>query len=193
MPNIDVSKLTPYVITLDRNSPKVDIGVMKNHGVVGALIEAGYLFTATHTRLSTNTDWYRNPHLIDQIKAVEEQDLDYGLYFYARARNSSEVNEEIDGISVIIRNHYLKLGVWIVPNLTNNISTNDALLDLYYKKLSEFGISGRIGLYCNRDFLKNKITWSRHYLKWYLWLVDHVDDVSTLDKLLTPEVFDVEI
>lgn len=188
--SISVSSLTPYVITLDNNSQFVDLSVIKQHGVVGAFIDAGHLFTPTHIKLNSNTDWVRNPYMTSQIQAVKDADLKLGLFFHARATNIVQVKEEINGVDNIIRNNYVDFGVWLVPELTLDTETNDLLLDTYYTELSKLGVTERIGLYCTRSFL-NQITWKHHCVNWYLWLVDHVNDVSVLDELLDPEFFDV--
>lgn len=190
--SIDASKLTPYVITLDSNSPSVDLSVLKQHGVVGAFVDAGHLFTSNHTKLDINTDWFRNKNMSEQIKAVKNANLKLGLFFYARATTQTQVKEEINGVDNIIRNNFVDLGVWLVPNLTNSIGTNDMLLNTYYSELSKLGVTDKIGLYCTRSFLK-QITWSRHCINWYLWLVDHVSDTSVLDELLDPDFFNVEV
>lgn len=190
--NIDASKLTPYIITLDNSSPAVDLSELKKIGVVGAFVDAGYLYTQTHTRLALNSNWIRNKSMTDQIKAVKAADLKLGLFFYARASTIAQVKEEIDGVDNIIRNNYVDLGVWLVPSLTSDIATNDRLLNAYYSELSKLGVTDRIGLYCNKYFLK-QITWKDQCLNWYLWLVDHVNDISVLGGLLDPEFFNVEV
>ena len=191
MIDINVRKLKPYLITLDENSPEVDMKSMKDSGVVGALICAGHLFTANHVRLDVKANWFRNPKMTSQIKLAKEFDLDFGLYFYARAQSKYNVEDEIKGISNIIRNNYASLGVWLVPDLTANKSINDSLLDTYYKELQKLGVTERVGIYCTRSFL-SKITWTNHCNRWYLWLVEHVDDMSVLDTVLDPEFFNVE-
>lgn len=177
--------LTPYIITLDRNSPVVDLNVMKQHGVVGALIEIGFLYApVTHEKKGT----LHNPQLMKQINAVKDAGLDFGLFYYARARSSAEVHSEVSDMSSIIQLNYATLGIWLKPD--SNVS--DRLLDVYYDELGKLGVTSRIGLYCEKSYL-SKINWNRHYFEWYLWLIDPVQNLSELDGILDPEFFNIEV
>lgn len=185
MSSINVQNLTPYIVTLDRNSPSVSYDVLKNSGVVGLMIEIGYLFTPiTHLKQGT----LHNPKLMSQINFAKENSLDYGFIYYGRAQTKDDVKAEVADMSAIIRLNYAKLGIWIKPDST----VTDALLDVYYDELEKLHVTDRVGLYCERSYL-NKIKWSKHYLNWYLWLIEPVKNISELDELLTPEFFDVEL
>lgn len=184
---IDYTKLKPYVITLDRNAPEVKYDKMIDAGVVGAVLEGGYLYSSQHQVVK-----FRNPNIRKQVEAVAKAGLKYGMYMIGRARNIAEVNAEMDEFSSLLRVTAPKLGVWIQLQLTTTSQQfNDKLITRYKERLYTLGFKGQIGFYTTETQLK-KITWSKHQDDWALWIIDHVDSLDELDSLLDPEFFDME-
>lgn len=180
---INEEVLDPYIITLDRNSPAVNLTRLKDIGVVGAMLEAGYLFNSIHSRVR-----FQNPKLEAQVQACIEADIPYAMYFDARARNVAEAKEEMYQLSFPIRIYPPALGVWAHLCLPGSTVTNNRIIDAYAAELTRLGLKGRMGFYVTRNELK-QISWDKYYEEWYLWLNDHIDDISQLDQLLTPQFF----
>lgn len=176
-----------YVITQDRNSPDIDFKKMSENNVGGVIIEAGYLFNAAHVK-----QYYRNPKIDTQCKAASAANMPFGLYAISKARSETEAREELYELSFCIRKYPPMIGMWIEFNLAKSKSQNDKIVEYYKKELTRLGLKDSIGIMANTTELKN-ISWSdKHYKDWSLWLVDHVDSVSTIEALLTPDLFVVE-
>lgn len=182
--DVDYTKLTPYVVTVDRNVGTIDYGRLKNIRVSGVVLEAGYLYDNIHLQVSS----FMNPKLQAQIQAVENADLSYGFFFYGRARNTDEAALEIKELSTIVRVHPPKLGIWIVLNLVRSQEVNNMIVDRYYDELVKLGFQNQVGFYVTPSQLK-MVDWSKYQETWFLWLVDSVESTSELDTLLTPDFF----
>lgn len=181
---INYEVLDPYLITLDRTSPDgINFSRLKDIGVVGVLIEAGYLYNSIHSEVTFNS-----PKLESQVQACIDADLPFGLYFDAKARNTTEAKNEMYRLSFPIRIYPPALGVWIHPKLPGSKVTNSNIIDTYYKELTRLGLQDRVGFYCTRTEL-NSIDWDKYQDTWYLWLNDHIDTVSDLETLLVPQFF----
>lgn len=184
--SIDHTLLKPYVLTVDRNSAELTYTYLQNKGVSGVVIEAGYLYTSSHTKVTP----FRSPKVEQQIKAVSEAGLPFGFYFNAAAKNAAEARAEIYELSFIIRRWPPKLGVWITHDFKLSSINNTIVLDEYYERLVALGLISAIGLYVTSDQL-SRIDWKTHQNRWFLWIKKHVDDLSEVDSLLQPEFFDV--
>ena len=187
--SIDYKKLNPYVITIDRNTDinKIDIDLLKENGVIGFLVEGGYLFSGNHIKM----DYFRNPKIVEQMDFIEENKIPFGLYMNARARTLEDVDEEIYEFSFLIRKYPPMFGAWLILNLSGSKSTNGVLIKRYQKLLERLGLKGKIGFYVTEEQL-NQIDWEEFQNDWYLWIVKPIDDVSEIDKLLEPEFFDMD-
>lgn len=181
---VNTDQINPFVITVDRNSPIVNYSLYSNVGVVGTMIEAGYLYDAVHIRQGR----FNNPKFRDQVLQSLEATVPYGMYMIARAWTEEEAKEEIYQLSFLVREYTPILGVWLVLSLAKSTYLNNLIVDTYYNELIRLGLKNRIGFYVNRTQL-NKITWSDYQNDWYLWLVDHVSTMIGVDELLTPEFF----
>lgn len=180
---IDYNYLDPYIITISRNTGKLDYPKLKEYGVIGTLIEAGKLFDDIHQIVS-----FRNPKLEEQCQAASQYDIPFGLYMDARARSVQEAEAELYQLSFCIREYPPALGMWFHLQLIMSTSTNNKIVDRYYDEMVRVGLKDRIGFYVTPDELK-QISWKDYYDKWYLWVVDHVDDLTDIDQLLTPQFF----
>lgn len=181
---INYEVLDPYLITLDRTSPdSINFSRLKDIGVVGVLIEAGYLYNSIHNEVTFNS-----PKLQSQVQACIEADLPFGLYFDAKARNTTEAKNEMYRLSFPIRLYPPALGLWIHPLLSGSKVTNSNIIDIYYEELTRLGLQDKVGFYCTRTELKT-IDWDKYQDTWYLWLNDHIDTVSDIETLLVPQFF----
>ena len=189
--NIDITKINPYVITINRNVTNINYKAIKDFGVVGVIVEAGYLYDFRHHKL----DRYVNPNLVSQIDEIRKNTLPFGFYAITRAKTVAESNSELDNLVTLLRIHSPILGVWIQIDFPESQikSTNDSILDNYKKVLTSdrVGFQGSIGIYCSEKQLK-RISWDKHCNDWYLWLERPVSDVNNIQKLLTPETFKVD-
>lgn len=180
--------LQPYVITLQTSSPQaIDWAAMKSYRVSGAIIDAGRLFSSTHVRQST----FMNPKLPRWVEDITQAGLLYGFYFHGCATNRYEAQDEIYELSYIVRNWPASLGVWVKPEFTTTVVTNNMILNVYRDKLFELGLDNAIGIYTDRSTM-NRFTWADHQDDWLLWLVDHCSSVDEFDTMLTPDFFRFE-
>lgn len=176
-----------YIVTLDRNSPTVNYTTLKNNNVAGVIIEAGYLYTASHM-----TQYYRNPKLNEQCISASQADMPFGLYCTSKARSIDEAKDELYQLSFCIRKYPPMIGMWVDFQLVRSKSVNDSIVDYYKDYLIKLGLKGDIGIIATPDQLNN-ISWSdKHCEDWSLWLVDHVDSTSEIEGLLTPDMFVVD-
>lgn len=180
---INYEYLDPYIITIGRNTGKLDYKGLKEYGVVGELIEAGKLYDDVHQEV-----YFRNPKLKQQCEEASNEDLPFGLYMDARARSVQEAEKELYQLSFCIREYPPALGMWFHLQLIMSVETNNKIVDRYYKEMIRLGLKDRIGFYVTRDELK-QITWDDYYEDWYLWLVDYVQNIDELDQLMTPQFF----
>lgn len=59
------------------------------------------------------------------------------------------------------------------------------------EELTYLGLQASIGIICDRKFL-DKFDWEKFQDQFYLYLVDHVDDMDKVESVLTPEFFDID-
>ena len=161
----------------------VNYSVMKQHRVIGVLIEAGSLYSIAHTE-----QHYQSPSLKSQVAAAIQHNMPYGLYATVRSRSVTEAKKELYELSLIIRTYLPLLGVWLQIQFTSGVSTNDSIMDEYYRQLVDIGMQGQIGVYASRNQL-NKITWDNYCNEIFLLLDEHVDSMNDINQLLTPEFF----
>lgn len=176
-------QLDPYIITINRKVKSIDFKKLKELGVIGVVVELGYLFDSTHSKVE-----FRNPNLIKQIKMTQDENLLYGMYFNGRARTLQEAKEEMYEVYIAVKSFHPNLGFWVVPSFTSNKTKNDEILKLYKDTFEELGLKGQIGLYTKREELK-KIDWEKDSEDWLLWIDDHIDAFSNITELLTPMFF----
>lgn len=186
---VNYEEIDPYIVTLSRKS-MVKYASLKDNGVFGAVVEAGY-YMQTNGLIASK---FENPNLAKQISNLDKAEIPYGLYMTCRARNSIEAKAEMYAFSFPIRRFSPKLGVWLKLEISNKNNVNTPILKEYRKQLTRLGFKGKMGIICNRDFVSH-IEWdtkSKFKDDFYLWLVDHVKDTSEFTKLLDPEFFDID-
>lgn len=182
----DPSQIHAYIVSVDRNTSSVNVDKLKDLQVVGLYAEAGYLYDTSHLLMNT----YVSPKLDSQIKAAKEADIQYGLIPIVRARNVQEAANELKWLRIYIQKYVPPLGVWLQLELAGSVATNDMIIAKYQEILWRSGLKNKIGLYCTRGQL-GKISWDKWQESFYLWLIDHVSDISETEQLLTPEFFDL--
>lgn len=180
---VDSDKINQFIVTVDRNVVDVDYKALKSLGVIGVILEAGYLYNSSHKQQP-----YRNPNLSAQVQSVESAGLYYGLYSDVKSRSIDEASEELYHLSLCVRKHPPLLGMWLRLKMNNNKLVNNQIVDEYYKQLVKLGLKDNIGFYVTRSEL-SKIDWSKHKDSWYLWINDHVESLDNLNQLLTPQFF----
>lgn len=182
---LDYSKITPYIATIDRNTSELSASELKASGVIALMIEAGCLYDVIHMPV----DNYRNPKLESQVRWARDNNIPYALYADVRSRSVGEAELELKQLKLCVQKYVPPLGVWLTLNFIGTDTViNDAILSKYKQVLESAGLTGKIGLYVNYKQLRT-ITWSKWCDSMYLWLVDHVDDLSDIQQLLTPEFF----
>lgn len=176
-------QIDPYVITINRKVKSVDFKKIKELGVIGIVVELGFLFDSTHSKVE-----FRNPNLVHQIKMIQDENLLYGMYFNGRARTIKEAKEEMYEVYLAVKSFHPNLGFWLVPSFTGNKTKNDEILNFYKETLEELGLKGQIGIYTKREELK-KIDWEKDSEDWLLWIDDHIDAFNNITEILTPMFF----
>lgn len=187
---IDVKSFTPYIATFTRESPdmdKVDLKAMKKAGVFGCMVEAGKLFTSNHTKYSN----FRSPKAYDQVKAILDSGMKHAYYMKARARNASEVRDEMNELYYMVAKYPPALGMWLRLDLTSSVKTNNKLIEEYQVRLIDMGLKNKIGFYVTSKELK-QITWDNFVDDWLLWVIKHVSDLNSIDGLMDPAFFDMD-
>lgn len=185
---IDYSKFTPYVVMLDRNSRDVPYIKLRRNKVSSALVEAGYLFTGNHKKVSN----FENPQLKSQILNLKALELPYGMFMTARAKTIEEAKEEIYQMSFPLRRYTPLMGAWLRINLTDNKSLNNKIMRIYAEQLARLGFGNKMGIICDLDTL-TQFDWNTYKEMFFLDLVDHVKDTNSLNTLLDPAFFDVDL
>ncbi|MCM1226428.1 MAG: NlpC/P60 family protein [Clostridium sp.] len=180
----DYKDIDCFIITLDRNSGKVDYDKLKEIGVIGAMIEEGGLYDVTHKEKEV----YVSPKLDSQVREAVKHEITYGLYADVRARTIEEANKELSMLRIYASKYTPPLGIWLTLNLSKSKTVNDKIIARYKEVLENAGFYGKMGFYVTRDQLE-KITWSKWKDSFLLLLIDHVSDISEIEKILTPEFF----
>lgn len=182
---IDYTALKPYIISIDRTTRStLNLNdLIENHGVIGAMIEAGRGVEYTT---------FRNPRCYDQVRACIDAGLPFGYTMKSDARSTKDAESEMENLTYILRKYAPKLGMWIeLPNYRKFNSKTDEILKVYFKNLVRLGLKNKIGIRCKRDQLE-KFTWKEFQEDWYLWLIDPVTDAEEVNQLLDPEFFDTD-
>ena len=183
---VNYHALTPYIATITRKTTQIDWDTWKSIGVSGIVVEAGSLYNEIHMEVP-----YENPNLKSQVKFFNDNRIPYGLYAEVRARSVEEAQKELVGLKRVLRKYQPRLGIWLHLNLSKPLLINDAIIAEYETALTEWGWSGRIGIYANKQQIEN-ISWkSRWCNTMYLWIDDHIKSLSYIDQLLTPSFFSV--
>lgn len=185
---INYDQITPYIVTLSRNVTGFDSAKFKKFGGVGVVIEAGYLFDSSHTRVSKT----RNPNIAKQADFIANSDLGFGMYWTARARTVEEVDEEMDELSYLIYKYPPNIGMWLKLDLTRTKAINDSIIKQYQKRLVNLGLKGKIGFY-NKQSQLSKISWKDFCKDWLFWDTNHVAelDLNNIKENITPAMFEV--
>lgn len=182
---VDYSKLTPYIATIDRYTTSVNMAKLKNMGVCGVMIEAGYLYDAAH-----NTVTFNSPRLAKQVLQCQAAEMPWAFYMTARARNVQEAQEEMYYFSFPIRKYPPTLGAWLKIDLVKSVAINNLIIDKYYEELIRLGMVGKIGFYVT-DAQLTRFTWSKYSDEWLLWLNRHASTMIDLEEQVTPAFFKV--
>lgn len=183
----DNDTFTPYIVTVSRStSDSFSYADLKQNQVSGVILEAGYMFDEIHIK----QQHFENPRLRYQMTNVQNCGLPHGFYMIGRARTVAEAKDEMYWFSFPIRRYPPSLGVWIQLDLSGTKSENNKIIDEYYKCLYRLGFRNKMGFIADRGHLK-KIDWDKYQDFWYLWLIQHVKDLSELENAETPEFFDL--
>lgn len=181
---IDPENFNPYMITINRSTGNVNYSALQKIGVVGALVEAGYLYDSAHREQRQ----YRNPKLHDQMAALQKAKMPAALYAISRAHTTQEAKKEVYELSFWIRRYTPLLGVWLSLSLTKSKSVNNKIVDVYYEEFVRLGLKGQIGFYVTRSQLA-QIDWEKYSEEWFLWLISPASSATIADDLLTPQFF----
>lgn len=190
-PSLDIQtdKLTPYIATiLAGHNPKVNYKKLKKAQVSGMMFYAGSLFDPDHSKKSA----YVNGCLDSQVKQCREGGLPFALYVKVRARNVIEADAECRALYYVVSHYPPALGLWLALDTGATIkSVNDDILEVYYRYLYKWGLGAKCGLYVTQKQL-DTITWDSFKDRFYLWMISSMEVSEIEDKLLQPEMFEVD-
>ena len=167
---------------------KLNFSKLKKEDVVGAMVEAGYYMNSKRQITSR----FRNPNIDSQVRTLNKNKILYGLYTYSRANSVVEARKELEELEYVLDQYPPILGIWVRIQLHGKTkAVNDKILDEYRSKLVEYGLKSKIGIIANKSEL-NSIHWKNHKNNWFLWYIQRVKDIDTVDdQLLTPTFFDI--
>lgn len=187
------ASFTPYIAKLPPTEIKVDYSALIGSRVSGMMFCAGWLYDSYYPNHVPRHE-YVNPHLQQQVVECQGADLPFALYAIVRAKSRIEADRECRALYYVISKYPPKLGLWLSLDMHNQKALNEEILDCYYSYIVQWGLINRCGLYVDKSAL-NQITWDKYQNKFYLWLIDHVEQ-STLntinDRVLTSDFFEVE-
>lgn len=183
---INTAVMRPFVATLSPQfNNTLDYTKIRQARISAMAFYGGALFDVSHMQRT-----YENPHLAKLTTDCNNANMPFMLYVITRARSVKEADDECQALYYVISQFPPELGLWIKIETNNSTSTNDDIIELYYKYAEKWGIKSKIGLYLDYDRL-SCITWTQFQDRFYLWLVAP-KDVSTIDdELLQPELFEV--
>ena len=183
---INASATLPFIASLPPSATESPNYASLKAARVGAMMFfGGELFNNYHSKKV-----YMNPSLDRLVKQCNEAGMPYGLYVNVRARNEIEADEECRALYYVVAHCPPILGVWLSIQAMNTVSTNDSILEVYYKYLTKWGLGQRCGLYVDEYQLAN-ISWYNFQDRFYLWMIKSLDASEVDDELLDPEMFEV--
>lgn len=184
---LNADTMTPYIAIFGSEYQKVNYDKLRKSKVAGVMFWAGGVYSDTRIKRTS----FINPNLGKMVSDCTKANMPYALYWDARSRTHIEADAECKSLYYIVAKYPPKLGLWIHLDSTMSKLINDDILNLYYRKITEWGLKDKCGLYITPTQL-NRITWSRFEDKYYLWLIDHNIDIKTIDnQILQPELFEV--
>jgi len=183
-----VDKLNPYIVCVDPSVAKVNYDKLITAKVVGAIFYAGSLYSEGS---KTPKDVYQSSRLKTQLTELDGK-MPFGLYCDVRAWDVKSAKLECKQLYYVISNYPPKLGIWLNLHFGGSVSTNDEVLETYYRYLTEWGLKSKCGLYCDRTQL-GRVSWASNFCRKYsLWLIDHTAGVVTdIGATLSPSSFKV--
>lgn len=183
--NIQRNAMHPYIAYIGSRVSSIDYQKLYDNQVIGVLLYAGRKFNDLHEPMP-----YVSSNLKTQVQQADNANMPYGLVASVRAKNTAEAKIELSDLYKVFSKYRPELGLWLELETTVDKNTNDDILACYYKSFEKWGIADRCGLYLTRSQL-SKITWSKFEQYFLLSLVDHVNDVSKLDEVLTINYFNI--
>lgn len=188
---IDESQVNPFIVTIDPSLTSIDFESLKFLRVSGAMLYAGQKFNAgTYTRRSV----FRAPNLKKQVELCQNSNILFALYTNVLARNISEAKEELQQLYYTASRYPPGLGLWLALKFKNqNKITNNAILEEYYKRLTEYGLMNGCGLYVTEPQLES-IDWDTFKDRFQLWLIKDCKTKQEADSVgiqVEPDFFKI--
>ena len=174
--DLNVEAISPYVIKVPDTDKTFDANKFRNGQVCGVLLSAGYLYSkSAHLEMSS----YISPNLASQTKCADEANMPYALLAEVRSRSVGEAQKECSKLYYVCAAHVPEMSLWLHLDFpsSNSKSTNNKILDYYYKECSKWGFKNTLGVYVDKDELK-RVDWEKYSDKMFLWKVDHTLDVD---------------
>jgi len=178
----------PFIISIDQNTPDLDVEKLKDFDVIGACIDMGSFYTVNHLEAKV----FRNPKLDKQYKMFKDAGMTIGLSTHIRAKTEAEILKELYEIRLAVLKYPPDMGLWLIPSFhTTNKKANDKLVKSYYDALLKLGFYDQVGFYCKKEELE-KFNWKDVCEEWYWWMDRHLKSVDNIHNLPTPDFFRYE-
>lgn len=181
---IAVGNIKPYMITVTPGTLGVNYQRMRTFGVVGTMFWAGSRFDGRHSVRAT----YMNSSLKNQVAEANHDEMPYALYATVRANTEQEAKDECYWLYFVISKYPPKLGLWLELDLSGTPQSRQKVIDVYYKNILKWGLKDKCGFYATRDQLM-RLGYKEYLDRFSVWLISPMDDLSSLDSLLTPAIF----
>lgn len=184
---IETKNMRPFVATIPQGTnPNIDYIKLKAARVSAMMFFGGELYDSGHKQKT-----YINPYLESQVSKCNDAGLFYALYVNVKARTVIEADAECRTLYYVISQFSPALGLWLSIQSDQSVEVNNAILEVYYKYINQWGLKARCGLYVTPTQL-SKITWNSFKDRFYLWMIDDSVDVTSLgNKILQPSLFEV--
>lgn len=184
---INTEVMRPFVATFSETYNKsVNYQKLKDAKVSAVMFYGGQLYTAIRIKQKV----YTNPYLANLVQDCKDNGMPYSLYVHVRARNEIEADEECRTLYYMVSRFLPPLGLWLSLDLGGDKDMNNKILEVYYRYLDKWGLTGRCGLYVTPEQLA-RITWTTFQDRFYLWEIASLDVTTVDDELLQPEMFEV--
>lgn len=177
---INVEALSPYVIGVPSSAKTFDGDMFKDSQVCGVMLSAGYLYASkTHSK----RQHYVATNLKAQSECADSYGLPYALCAEVRAHTVAEAKLECEQLYYVVSAYPPRMSLWLHLDMNQSTEVNERIVDYYYEECGSWGFQTRLGIYVTDDELQ-QITWDNYYEKFFLWKVDHDQEVDEWVKVL---------
>lgn len=185
---INLEAIKPYVAFLDKGQLKVDFESLRTMGVVGIMVDAGYILDPYQNKLDFDTK-----AVYSQINQVKDAKFPFGLLWTTHAKTAEDVKLETYWLYFIVSKYPPKLGIWLNTDFGKiDSQAAEVIVDLYYSAFVSWGLKSKCGLRATKKQAE-LFGWPKQCSYMPLWLAgEMLDDDAMIDEILTPSFFKLD-